>query len=71
MRDDTVNCTTHTNLSNFVSVPTFILQCEKIITFLFIANIHYFGPFILGDFFFFILAICLVTEYLIVISFEV
>lgn len=51
--------------------PLNILHREKIITFLFIANIHYFGPFILGDFFFFILAICcLLTEYLIVISFE-
>lgn len=33
MQDDTVNCTTHTNLSNFASVPTYILQYEKIITF--------------------------------------
>ena len=52
MQDDTVNCSTHTNLSNSVSASTHILQCEEIITFLSIVSIQYFGPFIFTGFFF-------------------
>lgn len=59
------------NLSNFVSVPIYILQCLKIITFLSIARVLWFGSLIFRGFSFFILAMCLLTEYFIIISIEV